>query len=653
MRNRDTRGTTRGTAVRCLLYVLALTAIAAVVPASAPALGASSASWGENYHGQLGAIYRNKREVGAIGVEGLNNVVSVVAANSFNLALLSDGTVASWGGNSYGQLGNNGFKANWELGQPHVMVSGLTGVKQIAGANEHALALMQDGTVRAWGNNQYGQLGNGRGGFEEATGENQRLPKVVEGLTGVKAIESGGGANFALLNNGTVMAWGSNTKGQLGIEWPVECQNRRTPGCEAFECIGETGAELCSTRPHLVVTATETPLTEVVAISAGQEAAYALLKNGTVVSWGGNGRGQLGQGETASTKFVPPGYVITNTGEVLKNVVEVSGGMNHALARLKTGRVRGWGDAEKGGLGKEPKKPACGKTLCYRTAILIKALTVKAEAVAAGSRFSLALSSHEVYAFGRNEDGELGNGTTLNSATPAVVPGIGHVTSISAANTHVLALLESGVQPPPPVLTVTPESGAMTLVWTTNAAERLLYREFERPGLLETEEEAGEGGGGEGGPGPPHNTTRPRIKGEAREGQALEATTGNWTGTEPIEFAYQWQRCTGKSECTDIPEAIAARYEAGAEDVKDTLRIVITATNSVEPPGTAASEPTEVVKSEEEGRRSKGQSIKLLEGQQSVRVNEFHEKTPLETVPFELKFRAAKVSRTMVATPLP
>ena len=212
-----------------------------MVPASAPALGASSASWGENYHGQLGTIYRNKREESAVGVEGLPNAVSVVAANSFNLALLSDGTVATWGGNNYGQLGNNGFKANWELGQPHVMVSGLTGVKQIAGANEHALALMQDGTVRAWGNNEYGQLGNGKGGFEEVTGENQRVPKVVEGLTGVKAVESGGGANFALLNNGTVMAWGSNTKGQLGIEWPVECQNRRTPGCEAFECGTETG----------------------------------------------------------------------------------------------------------------------------------------------------------------------------------------------------------------------------------------------------------------------------------------------------------------------------------------------------------------------------------------------------------------------------
>ena len=400
--------------------------------------------------------------------------------------------------------------------------------------------------------------------------------------------------------------------------------------------------------------ANKTPLTEVVAISAGQEAAYALLKNGTVMSWGGNGKGQLGQGATA-TKFVPPGHVITNTGEVLAGVVEVSGGMDHALARLTSGRVSGWGDAEKGGLGKEPKKPECGKTLCLHTATPIKALKVKAEAVAAGSRFSLALSVHKVYAWGRNEDGELGNGTTVNSATPAQVPGFGRANAISAANTHALALLESGVQAPPTLLSVTPESGAMTLAWTTNAAERLVYREFERPGVLETEEETGEGGGEggeEGGTGAPVNTVRPRVKGEAREGQVLEATTGKWHGTEPIKYTFQWQRCNGKGECAEIAGATNSKYEAVSEDVKSTLRVVVTGRNTVEPPGTAASEATEVVKSEEEGRRTKGESVKL-EGRSSVRINEYHEKTPLEAVPFELKFRAGKVSRTTVGTPLP
>ena len=125
------------------------------------------------------------------------------------------------------------------------------------------------------------------------------MPKVVEGLTGVKAVESGGGANFALLNNGTVMAWGSNTKGQLGIEWPVECQNAPDTGVRSVRMRrrnrrGTVQHQTASGRDG----ATKRPLTEVVAISAGQEAAYALLKDGTVMSWGGNGKGQLGQGAT-------------------------------------------------------------------------------------------------------------------------------------------------------------------------------------------------------------------------------------------------------------------------------------------------------------------------------------------------------------------
>ena len=83
MRNR--RHPTEGHGARqvgCLLHLLAITTVAAVLPASAPALGASSASWGENLHGQLGTIYRNKREENAVGVEGLNNVVAVAAAAS-------------------------------------------------------------------------------------------------------------------------------------------------------------------------------------------------------------------------------------------------------------------------------------------------------------------------------------------------------------------------------------------------------------------------------------------------------------------------------------------------------------------------------------------------------------------------------------------
>ena len=226
--------------------------------------------------------------------------------------------------------------------------------RRIAAAGEHALALRGDGTVLAWGNNQYGQLGNGRGGFESATGEDQRVPRLVAGLSGVRAIASGGGSNFALLANGTVMAWGSNTKGQLGIEWPETCQRHKTAACAQYECSTETGEELCSTRPQLVMTAAKKPLSEVVAVAAGEEAGYALLRSGKVLSWGTDIKGQLGQAglETGPhSKFVPPGYVMKSATQPLEGVVELAAGYNHVLARLAGGAVFGWGDNERGELG--------------------------------------------------------------------------------------------------------------------------------------------------------------------------------------------------------------------------------------------------------------------------------------------------------------
>jgi alpha-tubulin suppressor-like RCC1 family protein len=254
----DRRRSVTAAAVVIVVAVL----IGATAPANAQA--SEAVAWGENWHGQLGASFRSVREESPVPVEGQSGIGSVVAASSFNLALLGDGTVTAWGGNLYGQLGDNGRKANWELAKSHVTVSGLTGVKALAAANEQALALTSDGTVRAWGNNQEGQLGDGKGGSEIATGQNERVPKTVEGLTHVAAVAAGGASNFAVLENGTVMAWGYNGNGQLGVEWPEQCQSRNTSGCGQYECMTEVGSLLCSTRPSIVVTAAGKPLGEVV-----------------------------------------------------------------------------------------------------------------------------------------------------------------------------------------------------------------------------------------------------------------------------------------------------------------------------------------------------------------------------------------------------
>ena len=398
--------------------------------------------WGENYYGTLGQIYRDAREESAIGIPELDDIVSVSDANSVTLALLGNGELASWGANAHGQLGDNGFKANWERGQSHAIVDELSGGKAVplkgvteaAAAGEHALVRIgsgPDSTVESWGNNQYGTLGNGKGTFEVA-----RVPRPVAGISGARSIAAGGQSDFVVLESGEVEAWGGNTSGQLSVAgWPAEiatssarvvADHQNEYEKEEFEslCHTEMGPVLCSTTPHLVVDAQGRPIEHVEEVVAGYHAAYALLESGEVLSWGENRRGELGQKGTAAgnhTSFQPPEKVTMASGEALKDVVEVTAGYDHALARRSNGEVLGWGDNAKGELGRTRGKPeVCVPTAeipCLETAQPVAGLQpselspASVEALAAGGAFSLALVNHRVYAFGKNGTGELGDGS--------------------------------------------------------------------------------------------------------------------------------------------------------------------------------------------------------------------------------------------------
>ena len=131
----------------------------------------------------------------------------VSAGSSHNVAIKSDSTVVTWGDNSYGQLGD-GTTTNRTS---PVAVSGLTEVVAVAAGNNHTVALKSDGTVVAWGSNYLGQLGDG-------TTTDRTSPAAVPGLTGVVAMAEGVSRyhNVALKSDGTVVAWGSNNLGQLG-----------------------------------------------------------------------------------------------------------------------------------------------------------------------------------------------------------------------------------------------------------------------------------------------------------------------------------------------------------------------------------------------------------------------------------------------------
>src|SRR5829696_7620628 len=120
-------------------------------------------------------------------------------------------TAMGWGDNAYGQVGN-GTPANagcFCVATP-TSVSGLSDATQISGGDNHTLALHADGTVTAWGYNFSGQLGNG-------TTTESATPVPVSGLTNAVAVDASNRHNLALLADGRVMAWGSNFSGELGI----------------------------------------------------------------------------------------------------------------------------------------------------------------------------------------------------------------------------------------------------------------------------------------------------------------------------------------------------------------------------------------------------------------------------------------------------
>jgi hypothetical protein len=278
-------------------------------------------SWGWNEFGQLGDGTSSGPERcnnmacsrTPVTVSGLSGVTAVSAGNDHSLALLSGGTVMSWGLNQYGQLGNGSTNGS----SAPVSVTGLVGVTAISAGGEHSLALLSNGTVMEWGGVE-GPDTCFNGASCSTT------PEAVSGLKGVTAISAGGEHNLALLSNGTVTAWGLNRFGQLG-----------------------NGTTVSSEVPTKV-----SGLSNVTAISGASEESYALLSNGTVMDWGSNAGGDLGTGSSGPEICFANG----DNGPCATTPVAVSGltGVTAIAGRealLANGTVMDWGFNRFGELG--------------------------------------------------------------------------------------------------------------------------------------------------------------------------------------------------------------------------------------------------------------------------------------------------------------
>lgn len=326
------------------------------------------------------------------------------------MALPAVGTAASWGANGAGQLGDGSTIGTSTPGT----VNGLTDVAAVAaggpagiGDGGHTLALRKDGTVWAWGQNDFGQLGDGCSiGVDCA---DRTTPAPVPGLHGVVAIAAGRGHSLALLANGHVKAWGRNDFGQLGI-----------------------GNTMPQSTPQLVVP--PPVFLGARAIAAGGRHSLAILKDGRIVAWGANGFGQLGDG-TLTNRTIPTLVAASP----LTGFTGVAGGANHSLARLKDGRVFAWGRNHQGQLGNGTFNGSAVPVQLGRLNDVI--------GVAAGDAHSLALRvNRTVLAWGNNSSGQLGNGLAApNSPVPVAVPDLDAVVALSAGGDHNLAVTVDGL----------------------------------------------------------------------------------------------------------------------------------------------------------------------------------------------------------------
>ena len=298
-------------------------------------------AWGANYFGQLGNGSTGGSSNTPGQVSNLTDVKAIAISGPHSLALKNDGTVWAWGYNYYGQLGdgNSGIDPNTNadfVSNTPVQASGLTDVKAIAAGEGFSLALKNDGTVWAWGNNFFGQLGDGNSGIDPDSDTGDAVvsdtPVQVKGengvgfLTNVKAIAAGGGHSLALKNGGTVRAWGKNFFGQLG-----------------------DGSNTDRKLPVTVTTPKGVPFKGVSAIAAGANHSLALKTNGTMRAWGFNGEGQLG--DKSKTDRNVPLPVRTPGGSVFSGVEAIAGGETHSLALKTDGTVRAWGNNSNGELG--------------------------------------------------------------------------------------------------------------------------------------------------------------------------------------------------------------------------------------------------------------------------------------------------------------
>jgi alpha-tubulin suppressor-like RCC1 family protein len=324
---------------------------------------------------------------------------AVAAGFRHSCALIGTGGAKCWGRNREGELGNGTTKSHLTA----VDVSRVRGgMASIDVGDAHSCVLTRAGGVACWGDDHFGELGDG------STSSVRLTPVVPVGLNvRVVAIAVGDFHSCALTSAGGVKCWGWNYRGQLG-----------------------DGTTTMRSRPVDVVGLGS----GVTAVAAGYRHSCALMSTGGAKCWGRNLEGQLGDGTTTS-RLTPVDVLGLGS-----SATAIAAGDFHSCALTSTTRVRCWGFNGAGELGD-------GTMNSSMTPVEVSGLSGDVIAIAAGDFHNCALtSSGGVKCWGLNDHGQLGDGTTVSRSTPVDVVGLrSGVTAIAAGGFHTCALTRTGV----------------------------------------------------------------------------------------------------------------------------------------------------------------------------------------------------------------
>ncbi|MBI3072531.1 MAG: hypothetical protein HYY84_10490 [Deltaproteobacteria bacterium] len=354
--------------------------------------------WGGNGEGALGNDGGGAFSNSPVVVEGITDAVEVSLAWYFSCARLANGSARCWGDNNSGKLGNDGGPDS----PVPVPVLDLAGAVDLSCGSNHTCATLADGTAKCWGHNQFGAVGDG-------TTVTRPTPVAVSNLANAASMQGSYSYSCASQWDGTVQCWGTNTYGNFG-----------------------TGGTDASVTPVLSMAPLGPEGATMLAAGAGHTCAR--MTTGGVKCWGMNDHGQLGDGTT--TNRSRPVDVAA-----LGDVVAVGAGYAHSCAIVSDGgRVVCWGDNRDGGIG--------DGTATDRAVPTVVAGLGSAVTIAGGAGQSCALlGDGTVKCWGANTYGQIGNNTTGDFAAPAVVNGLANVRSIAVGGFHACALvvLDGGV----------------------------------------------------------------------------------------------------------------------------------------------------------------------------------------------------------------